>query len=297
MGFLGKVGQAIGKFAGSALGLQVIPSAVQFGANMISAKKEREYATDMWNKQNQYNSPVQQLARYREAGMNPAYGAAMSSGNATPMPPAASSVAKLDVPNILQNLGMYQTLQNQVKEGARLDETIRAEQLKNQFLTESMPSRINLLSQQEGKNYYDIKSKGFKSGWEEEMFKDATINPLKVKYQLDSQALDQRNQMFEIDLALNKIGLNRAAFGLTDSDSAFLRVLAQMNAGNTPNFMLPYVIGEGAVNFLGGAVQKMVPSFGKFGGSFRGNNISSTDLFDANGVYRGGRVTTNYYRK
>ena len=96
MGFL----KTVGKFTKSALGQMLIPLGVQFGADMIMAKKQREYATDMWNKQNSYNSPVQQLARYREAGMNPAYGAGMASGNAEKISDAATSVAKLQMPNV-----------------------------------------------------------------------------------------------------------------------------------------------------------------------------------------------------
>ena len=90
---------------------------------------------------------------------------------------------------------------------------------------------------------------------------DSGMNPMKLGYQLDEQRLNQNSQMFDIDLALNKIGLNRAKFGLTDSDSAFLRVLAQMWNGTEKgsNSMMPYVIGEKATDFVGDVVKNAIP--------------------------------------
>lgn len=48
-------------------------------------KRQRDWDTAQWNKQNQYNTPANQMARYREAGLNPnlMYGQG-SSGNAAP---------------------------------------------------------------------------------------------------------------------------------------------------------------------------------------------------------------------
>lgn len=43
---------------------------------------------DMWNRQNEYNSPLAQMERFRAAGLNPnlIYGATSSGGNASSMP-------------------------------------------------------------------------------------------------------------------------------------------------------------------------------------------------------------------
>ena len=54
-------------------------------ANKELAKYQYDLAVDMWNKQNEYNSPKAQMERFREAGLNPnlIYGnGAASAGNA-----------------------------------------------------------------------------------------------------------------------------------------------------------------------------------------------------------------------
>lgn len=57
------------------------------GASMVQGgklnKKNRQWQEDMWNKTNEYNSPVMQMQRFKEAGLNPhlIYGQG-NSGNA-----------------------------------------------------------------------------------------------------------------------------------------------------------------------------------------------------------------------
>lgn len=51
------------------------------------AEQQNQYNLDMWNLQNEYNSPAAQMRRYQEAGLNPAlmYGQ-VTPGNATSAP-------------------------------------------------------------------------------------------------------------------------------------------------------------------------------------------------------------------
>ncbi len=55
----------------------------------------RDFTLDMWNRTNEYNSPVQQMARWKEAGLNPnlMYGQG-SSGNAQASPTPAQGTPK-----------------------------------------------------------------------------------------------------------------------------------------------------------------------------------------------------------
>lgn len=73
-------------------------------ANMELAKYQNEWNEYMWNKQNEYNTPKNQMARYLEAGLNPnlIYGSgSASSGNSTSVPTAANMhVEPLPVPNL-----------------------------------------------------------------------------------------------------------------------------------------------------------------------------------------------------
>lgn len=65
--------------------------------NLDMLRKEQQFSVDMWNAQNEYNSPVQQVQRYSDAGLNPylmmspgdagiAQSASTPSGNPTAAP-------------------------------------------------------------------------------------------------------------------------------------------------------------------------------------------------------------------
>lgn len=65
-------------------GLGALGSVVTTGANMYEAKKQREwnesmldkqnnFSLDMWNRTNEYNTPLAQVQRLQEAGLNPLY--------------------------------------------------------------------------------------------------------------------------------------------------------------------------------------------------------------------------------
>lgn len=77
-------------------------------ANMELAKYQNEWNEYMWNKQNEYNTPKNQMARYLEAGLNPnlIYGSgSASAGNSSSVPTAANMhVDPLPVPNFGDSL-------------------------------------------------------------------------------------------------------------------------------------------------------------------------------------------------
>lgn len=68
----GPVGAAIG-FGGEILGgvLNNVQQNKANNANMELAKYSFDRNLEMWNKQNEYNTPKNQMARYTEAGLNP----------------------------------------------------------------------------------------------------------------------------------------------------------------------------------------------------------------------------------
>lgn len=66
-------------------------SAISSALNMWQAKQSRDWQEDMWQKQNEYNLPINQVARLRQAGINPnlAFGSAASAmGAAVPGSPS-----------------------------------------------------------------------------------------------------------------------------------------------------------------------------------------------------------------
>lgn len=260
MGLFKTIWNGIKTFANSGLGQTLIPMGGKYVMDSIAAKRERNFAEDMWNKQNAYNSPTQQLARYAQAGMNPAYGAGMASGNAEKMSDSATSVARVEMPNLLENMGRYQSLKNAVLEGDRIKATTESQVLDNLIKEKSMEALISAPGLRNQFLYQKTGEQEVKTGFMNAMAMNGQ-NPMLAKYHLDMQRLNQNSRMFDLDLGLKKIALNRESFGLNASDSAFLRVLSQMwtGSGKGPNSMLPYVLGEGAVQFLGGLAKNAIP--------------------------------------
>lgn len=75
----------IGDAVGGVFGL--IGQAINYSANKKLQEQQNQFNLDMWNKQNEYNSPKAQMQRFQEAGLNPnlIYGQG-TSGNAQSAP-------------------------------------------------------------------------------------------------------------------------------------------------------------------------------------------------------------------
>lgn len=86
----------------------------------------RDWQTDMWNKQNEYNTPYAQMTRLKEAGLNPnlVYGNGSAVGNSTSMASLPSQGTKrnepLQAPNFSQMLMQYTQLQKNAQEISNL---------------------------------------------------------------------------------------------------------------------------------------------------------------------------------
>lgn len=87
-------------------------------ANFNLAKWQNQWSIEQWNRQNEYNSPVNQVARLKEAGLNPNVMAGqISTGNSSSSPSAASAHAEgyhySPVPSGLpQVIGLFTNLAN-----------------------------------------------------------------------------------------------------------------------------------------------------------------------------------------
>lgn len=74
MGFLGKIGKSIGSAfsgvtGGDLLGLGA--SLFNTGMNAYSQREANKATRDLWREQAEYNKPINQMARFQEAGLNP----------------------------------------------------------------------------------------------------------------------------------------------------------------------------------------------------------------------------------
>lgn len=74
--------------AGVSAGGSIITSGLNYFFNRKLAKYQYELDQQAIDRQNAYNSPIQQMARYKEAGLNPnmIYGSGGSAGNQTEVP-------------------------------------------------------------------------------------------------------------------------------------------------------------------------------------------------------------------
>lgn len=122
--------------------------------NARLAREQMEWSTAQVEKQNEYNSPVQQMARYQEAGLNPnlIYGNGVSSaGNQMALPsyqraemqtPDVLSAGVARAQNILQLASMATSLRLQKSEldSRNLDNESKA--IENQFKRDSYEARL-----------------------------------------------------------------------------------------------------------------------------------------------------------
>lgn len=104
---------ALGSLAGNTVG-----GIFQNHANAKLARENREFALDMWNRENEYNLPTNQVQRYRDAGLNPALMAGQISPGNTSAPKSFDNVGK-DYSYIRRSSEMFNQAVNMV--GALMD--------------------------------------------------------------------------------------------------------------------------------------------------------------------------------
>lgn len=76
-------------------------NAFNFQAQQFLQAQQNAYNTEMWERENEYNTPAAQRQRMIEAGMNPLYyNGSMSNGNATSSPISASPAFQAQSPSL-----------------------------------------------------------------------------------------------------------------------------------------------------------------------------------------------------
>lgn len=186
---------------------------------------------DFWNMQNRYNTPENQVQRYRAAGLNPnlIYGQG-TPGNATPIPAASRPDNRVTSQGdrISQALGSVNdhinTIQG-VKQIELLDANIRRTEsetqkigLENKYLSETMGTRKSATEWDEANKVSLWKINQTRMAIEQVKFevahgsKEAAIQAAnlaveKMQKELEGQAL--LNGLREIELQLNKIGIQK----------------------------------------------------------------------------------------
>lgn len=122
--------------AAATVGSQLLSNRANRRMSKFAYKKDRE----MWERQNEYNSPEQQQQRIKGAGLNPAlmYGQG-TVGNATQLPQynvPQQSYQFTDQMNPLEMLGTYQDLKQKSANVSLTEEQVQTEGLR-QVLTQA----------------------------------------------------------------------------------------------------------------------------------------------------------------
>lgn len=227
--------QAVGSFFG------------QLAANKTNlklARQARAYDLKMWNMQNEYNSPQNQMARLQEAGLNPnlAYGSGSVSGNVTSSPPKSpvphveNVMSNVNIlPMVLDALSAYNSTRiadanvRQIDANTRLaEEKIKSEQERAPWIKSQ---NIYTQTKQEGEmmvnsgerymNWQTARQKKQLELDNLELLKtlrqqQSQLNPLTLEY----KALENKIKTIEA----NKVE-NLSPYGVGMNDNVFLRVL------------------------------------------------------------------------
>ncbi|MEM3318496.1 MAG: hypothetical protein QXT80_03000, partial [Thermoplasmatales archaeon] len=131
-----------------------------FGANknyksvVATNKANRELAEysyskdlEMWNRQNEYNNPANQMQRLKDAGLNPnlVYGLGSVAGNTGSQMPhynrPTMQAPKVEVPNILGMLSMYNDIRKKEAEVNVTNEILKQRRTENFYLTSLLEGR------------------------------------------------------------------------------------------------------------------------------------------------------------
>lgn len=89
---------------------QVLQVGAQDYSNRRAQKRSQEFQKEMFDMTNAYNHPVQQMARLKEAGLNPALMYGKSGGTGTATSPGGADMQPAQVPDLNAGLG-YAELQ------------------------------------------------------------------------------------------------------------------------------------------------------------------------------------------
>lgn len=226
--------------------------------NIDLMREQRGWALEDIERANKYNSPLQQMQRLKEAGLNPnlVYGSGVNQQSATvrSTPPPTVQPNKIDTSSIADTIGLYQQLKMQkvqtdnIKAQTALSEKenllkdaqigqIGATTANTKFETYRSKQLLDMviekakLSNMESKQDIELKKKGFDlqvSQYELNKLRTNTdvastvLNMAQKRGLYEGQKLNQnqRNEMNEYNLRLMRQGMN-------PNDPMYARMLMQ----------------------------------------------------------------------
>lgn len=226
----------------------VILGAASLGSSLISnrgskrsQRRANKYNVRFWNMQNEYNSPTSQMARLREAGLNPnlIYGQSVSGATGLAEKIAPSKAEPYDIANPLQNITQFADIKKSQAQTDNLkqlstviiqDEQLRkgqseGQKIKNRFAPALAGTSLQVQQAQVNQMYQ--RTIGQKI---DNMVNDATkakqiqiIGQTLLNAKETLTGIELSNSIKEFEKTLN-------AVGLTKTDSAIIRAM-YMNYG------------------------------------------------------------------
>lgn len=220
-----------------------LPFLINAGSSLLTnvfgigaAARERKFARENWQKQNEYNSPAAQMARYRAAGMNPGYASAggMSAGSASPLPDSANKTHAVEVPNQLDTLKEYFSLKNAELENSRLQELRDQAALETDSMRKTHDEEVNsrLSKYDQDNSNAQIRNINFQNL--KELF-ESNNNPEKQRfqqnegrYQMEYARSEREKELFPITKGLSQLDWDWKKIGVNPNDNIFVRLLSRL---------------------------------------------------------------------
>lgn len=180
-------------------------------------KYQNEWNLEMWHRQNEYNSPIQQMARYQEAGLNPNLIYSQGSpGNSQLMPTSAENKYQPDMSFV----------GDAIMQGHQAA-TMQSQQLVNESIAEKNLSEANLNNQEydKRKETNPLEKEGL-----------VTDNATK-KFMLDTYL---PAQVDEINQRIDESGarVNYMAAQIDEIDHRIGEIISRTNLNNTQAFAI-----------------------------------------------------------
>lgn len=196
---IGAVGNLIGGGIGAHNSLKMLEQQNRYNREMADLQWSR--ALEMWNKQNSYNSPSEQVKRLKEAGLNPnlLYGnGSASAGNsaAVPNPPSVSServdLGDYGVSAAAQSLTQGLLAMSQVEKNHA--DAMQTRQNTVNLGTANQLQELQIIAQ----GYSNAKTREEAKVWSDVMAaRLANLDAGTVKLRADAEYVDQQRLQFE----------------------------------------------------------------------------------------------------
>lgn len=252
------------------------------GLNSIFQKKQQDKSwakqVEFWNMQNEYNSPANQMARFKDAGLNPnlIYGQG-TPGNASNTPNFAVSAHTSPVGAALEALSSVANLElikSQVDKNRaeikRTDSQTEGINLENKFNSNTFIPRYWKVTAEAGdavnkkamsdidRQYYPaVKEYAFqtiKTNWDMMLlYKDnmeANLDVSRINYKLKQQEYEFRSISNTLSLEAQRLGLKATSAEIEKCFAQINNIIANTKVTNLQKEMTEYARGEGYWRYI-----------------------------------------------